>query len=84
MKAAVLYKANQPLEVVELTQEGPKVGEARVKVKAAGICVQNGDAKVLNADGPHKFAGAKIVSLDCQPAKRLEPVTLPASMTKAS
>ena len=54
------------------------------KVKAAGICVQNGDAKVLNADGPHKFAGAKIVSLDCQPAKRLEPVTLPASMTKAS
>jgi len=37
VKAAVLYNANQPLEVVELTQEGPKAGEARVKVKAAGI-----------------------------------------------
>ena len=54
------------------------------KVKDAGICVQNGDAKVLNADGPHKFAGAKIVSLDCKPAARLEPVTLPAKMMKAS
>ena len=30
------------------------------KVPKAGICVQNGDAKLLNADGPHKFAGAKI------------------------
>lgn len=54
------------------------------KVKAAGICVRNGNAMVLNADGPHKFAGAKIVTLDCTPATRLQPVTLPESMTKAS
>ncbi|HEX7657641.1 MAG TPA: hypothetical protein VF404_11665, partial [Sphingomonas sp.] len=54
------------------------------KVKDAGICVQNGDAKVLNADGAHKFAAAKLMALDCKPATRLPAVTLPASMTKAS
>lgn len=54
------------------------------KVKDTGICVQNGDARVLNADGAHKFAGARIVPLDCKPATRLQPVTLPANMTKAS
>ena len=48
VKAAVLYKANTPLEVVELTQEGPKVGEARVKVKAAGIC--HSDWHIMNGD----------------------------------
>ncbi|MGN6279116.1 MAG: parallel beta-helix domain-containing protein, partial [Sphingomonas sp.] len=53
------------------------------KVKDAGICVQNGDAKVLNADGAHKFAGAKLATLNCKPATRLPAVTLPASMTKA-
>ena len=50
----------------------------------AGICVQNGDAKLLNADGAHEFAGAKLVTLDCKPTTRLPAVTLPASMTKAS
>jgi S-(hydroxymethyl)glutathione dehydrogenase / alcohol dehydrogenase len=48
VKAAVLYKANQPLEVVELTQEGPKAGEARVRVKAAGIC--HSDWHIMNGD----------------------------------
>ena len=48
MKAAVLYKANTPLEIVELTQEGPKAGEARVKVKAAGIC--HSDWHIMNGD----------------------------------
>ena len=48
MKAAVLYKANTPLEVVELTQEGPKVGEARVKVMAAGVC--HSDWHIMNGD----------------------------------
>ena len=39
------------------------------KVPNAGICVQNGDAKLLNADGPHKFAGARIdTAVDCAPA----------------
>ena len=48
MKAAVLYKANTPLEVVDLVQEGPKAGEARVKVKAAGIC--HSDWHIMNGD----------------------------------
>ena len=38
MKAAILYKANTPLEVVDVQQQGPQAGEARVAVKAAGAC----------------------------------------------
>jgi len=38
MKAAILYKANTPLEVVDVQQQGPQAGEARVKVMAAGVC----------------------------------------------
>jgi S-(hydroxymethyl)glutathione dehydrogenase/alcohol dehydrogenase len=48
MKAAVLYKANEPLQIMDLTQEGPKAGEARVKVKAAGIC--HSDWHIMNGD----------------------------------
>jgi S-(hydroxymethyl)glutathione dehydrogenase/alcohol dehydrogenase len=48
VKAAVLYKANTPLEVVDLIQEGPHAGEARVKVKAAGIC--HSDWHIMNGD----------------------------------
>ena len=48
MKAAVLFKANTPLEIVDLTQEGPRAGEARVKVKAAGIC--HSDWHIMNGD----------------------------------
>jgi S-(hydroxymethyl)glutathione dehydrogenase/alcohol dehydrogenase len=50
MKAAVLYKANEPLQVVELEQEGPKAGEARVKVMGAGIC--HSDWHIMNGDWP--------------------------------
>ena len=32
MKAAILYKPNTPLEVVQVEQQGPKAGEARVRV----------------------------------------------------
>ncbi|QDZ08017.1 hypothetical protein FPZ24_11430 [Sphingomonas panacisoli] len=53
------------------------------KVPNAGICVQNGDAKLLNADGPHKFAGAKIdTSVGCAPPTRLPEIKLPDGMTK--
>ena len=53
------------------------------KVADPGICVQNGDAKLLNADGPGGFAHAQIdTSVDCTPATRLPGVTLPPSMTK--
>ena len=38
MKAAVLYKPNMRLDVVEVEQQGPQAGEARVRVKAAGVC----------------------------------------------
>src|SRR5688500_8863460 len=48
MKAAVLYKANTPLEVVDVEQEGPRAGEARVRVKAAGIC--HSDWHIMNGD----------------------------------
>src|SRR5512145_1467171 len=48
MKAAVLYKANTPLEVVDVKQENPRAGEARVKVKAAGVC--HSDWHIMNGD----------------------------------
>jgi S-(hydroxymethyl)glutathione dehydrogenase/alcohol dehydrogenase len=48
MKAAVLYKANTPLEVVDVKQEDPRPGEARVKVKAAGVC--HSDWHIMNGD----------------------------------
>lgn len=50
MKAAVLYKANEPLQVVDVQQEGPRAGEARVKVKATGIC--HSDWHIMNGDWP--------------------------------
>ena len=48
MKAAVLYKANTPLEVVDVKQEDPRPGEARVKVTAAGVC--HSDWHIMNGD----------------------------------
>ena len=48
MKAAVLYKPNTPLEVVDLQQQGPQAGEARVKVMAAGVC--HSDWHIMNGD----------------------------------
>src|SRR5512134_3512919 len=48
MKAAVLYKANAPLEVVEVEQQGPQAGEARVRVMATGIC--HSDWHIMNGD----------------------------------
>ena len=55
------------------------------KVKDAGICVQNGDAKILNADGPGRFAHARIdTERNCAPAQRLPTIVLPAAMTKDS
>ena len=54
----------------------PKAGDPH-------ICVQNGDAKTLNVDGPGKFANARIdTKVDCAPAARLPEITLPQAMTK--
>ncbi|OYY90951.1 MAG: hypothetical protein B7Y45_05620 [Sphingomonas sp. 28-66-16] len=58
-------------------------GFVNPKVAKPGICIQNGDAKVLNVDGPNKSASPHIdTGLDCAPATRLPEITLPASMTK--
>ena len=37
-KAAIAWKAGQPLTIEELDLEGPKAGEVLVEVKATGIC----------------------------------------------
>lgn len=58
-------------------------GFVNEKRGAPGICVQNGDAKLLNIDGAHAFAGARIdTQVDCKPATRLPEITLPGTMTK--
>jgi S-(hydroxymethyl)glutathione dehydrogenase/alcohol dehydrogenase len=48
MKAAVLYEANKGLQVEDFEQQGPQAGEARVRVKAAGIC--HSDWHIMNGD----------------------------------
>src|SRR5258708_28903048 len=50
MKAAILYEANKPLQVVDVEQQGPQAGEARVRVMAAGIC--HSDWHIMNGDSP--------------------------------
>jgi S-(hydroxymethyl)glutathione dehydrogenase/alcohol dehydrogenase len=37
-RAAVAWKAGQPLEVVEVDLAGPKTGEVVVEIKASGVC----------------------------------------------
>ena len=41
MRAAVLYEANQPLIVEELTQDPPKAGEVRITMGVAGVCASD-------------------------------------------
>ena len=41
MKAAVLYEPHQPLDVRDLNQEPPRVGEVLVKMGAAGLCASD-------------------------------------------
>ena len=55
------------------------------KVSSANICMRNGPAKLLDADGPGRFAKARIdTAVDCAPAERLPAIVLPPAMTKAS
>ena len=49
-KAAVAFKAGQPLEIVELDLEGPQAGEVLVEIKATGVC--HTDAFTLSGDDP--------------------------------
>jgi NDMA-dependent alcohol dehydrogenase len=48
VKAAVCFEPNSRLDVVEVQQEGPRAGEARVRVKAAGVC--HSDWHIMNGD----------------------------------
>lgn len=50
MRAAVLTEINKPLEILDLEQEGPRQGEVRVAVKAAGVCMS--DWHIINGDWP--------------------------------
>src|SRR5690242_401378 len=50
MKAAVLFKTNEPLEIVDVTLDPPKAGEVRVKMKATGVC--QSDWHIMNGDWP--------------------------------
>jgi S-(hydroxymethyl)glutathione dehydrogenase/alcohol dehydrogenase len=50
MRAAVLTEVNTPLQILDLEQEAPKAGEARVKVRAAGVCMS--DWHIMNGDWP--------------------------------
>jgi len=60
-------------------------GFTNPKLKDPSICVQNGEAKTLNADGPSKFAGARIdTGRNCAPPSRLPAIVLPDAMTKDS
>jgi S-(hydroxymethyl)glutathione dehydrogenase/alcohol dehydrogenase len=37
-RAAVAFAANQPLEIVEVDLDGPKVGEVLIEIMATGVC----------------------------------------------
>lgn len=70
MRAAVLTEINKPLELLDLEQEPPKAGEARVQVKATGVCLS--DWHIMNGDWPfplpfvpgHEAAGVVVETGD--------------------
>ena len=49
-RAAVAFKPDHPLEVVEVDLDGPKAGEVLVEIKATGIC--HTDAFTLSGEDP--------------------------------
>ena len=53
MKAAVLTEINKPLEILDLELDPPKAGEARVQMKASGVCMS--DWHMMNGDWPTKL-----------------------------
>jgi S-(hydroxymethyl)glutathione dehydrogenase / alcohol dehydrogenase len=50
VKAAVAYKASEPLVIEEVELEGPKAGEVLVEIKATGVC--HTDAYTLSGTDP--------------------------------
>ncbi len=49
-RAAVAWEAGRPLEIEEVTLEGPKEGEVMVRIHASGVC--HTDAFTLSGDDP--------------------------------
>lgn len=49
-RAAVAYKAGEPLAIETVDLEGPKAGEVLIEIKATGIC--HTDAFTLSGDDP--------------------------------
>jgi S-(hydroxymethyl)glutathione dehydrogenase/alcohol dehydrogenase len=50
MRAAVMTAVHKPLELLDLKQDGPKAGEVRIKVRAAGVCMS--DWHIMIGDWP--------------------------------
>src|SRR5579884_2449541 len=50
VKAAVAYKAGEPLRIEQVELEGPKAGELMVEIKASGVC--HTDAFTLSGADP--------------------------------
>jgi parallel beta-helix repeat protein len=56
-------------------------GWANPKVASPDICVDNGEAQVLNIDGPNKYAKPRIETrFNCKPATRLPAVVLTGAL----
>ena len=49
-RAAVAFSSGEPLEILNVDLEGPKVGEVLIEIKATGIC--HTDAFTLSGDDP--------------------------------
>lgn len=49
-RAAVAWKAGEPLQIEELTLEGPKAGEVLIQIRATGVC--HTDAFTLSGADP--------------------------------
>ena len=49
-RAAVAFASGEPIEIIEVDLEGPKVGEVLIEVKATGVC--HTDAFTLSGDDP--------------------------------
>jgi S-(hydroxymethyl)glutathione dehydrogenase/alcohol dehydrogenase len=52
-KAAVLFEAHKPFEILELDLDKPKPGEVLIKYTAAGLC--HSDLHLLDGDLPPRF-----------------------------
>ena len=73
-RAAVAWKAGQPLTIEEIDLEGPKSGEVLVEIKATGIChtdyytLSGADPEglfpaILGHEGVHAADGGRLVQV---------------------